>query len=248
MRKFYSLPLAALLTILPLISFGQETKKVNRKYQNPWYREEYSVLKSDPKIKQGLYRKYEGGALEKLTEEGYYTNGQKDSLWTEYSRWERNTAKAKGHYRQGQKVGVWEYYAAKGELEQRYDHTRRELLFNKPSEPQKITFAPVAPTATFETSPVYVGGLSTVQDFVGSFVKYPPAALRERQSGTVRIAFTIARDGTVSNYRVAGSAAPSLDEESLRAVKLLPVTWIPAQAAGQPVAAECEVPVMYSIR
>ncbi|RSK46224.1 energy transducer TonB [Hymenobacter perfusus] len=249
MRNAYSRPLVALLTILPLVSFGQETKKVNLKFQNPWYREEYSVLKSDLKTKQGLYRKYVGGARENLVEEGYFTNGQKDSLWTEYSRWERNALRAKGRYRQDQKAGIWEYYTYKLELEQRYDHTRHQLLFQKPREADsKLTFKPVGPAATFETEPVYIGGFTSMLTFIGENVKYPVAALRNQVSGTVRIAFTIAPDGTVSNYRIAHSVATSLDEESLRVVKFLPVTWIPAQASGKPVAAECEVPVSFDMR
>ncbi|UOQ72688.1 energy transducer TonB [Hymenobacter cellulosilyticus] len=182
-------------------------------------------------------------------EEGYYTSGQKDSLWTIYSQWERNAVRGKGRYRQDQKVGVWEYYAGKGELEQRYDHTRNQLLLDKPGEAaSKLTFTPTGTGAAFETAPVYIGGASAILTFIGENVKYPPSALRNQLSGTVRIGFTIASDGTVSNYRVAHPVAASLDEESLRVIKLLPATWVPAQAAGQPVATECEVPVSFSIR
>ncbi|WP_167856923.1 energy transducer TonB [Hymenobacter aquaticus] len=237
------------MTLLPLVSFGQETKQVNVKSQNPWQREEYSVLKSDPKVKHGLYRGYVGGAREVLAMEGYYTNGQKDSLWTLYNRWSNKPElQARGRYQQGQKVGVWEYYAGKNELEQRYDHTRGQLLLHKADEKSKITFTPVGTSAALEREAVYIGGITTVMNFIGTNVRYPVDALRAQKSGTVRIAFTIAPDGSVSNYRVAKSAFASLDEESLRVIKLVPATWVPAQAAGQPVAVECEIPVVYTVR
>ena len=234
-----------MLSILPLSSFAQATKKVKVKFQNPWYQEEYTVLKSNPKVRQGLYRKYVGMKQVTLVTEGYYTKGQKDSLWIERNLGAQGGAR--GHYRQDQKMGVWEYYA-KGEIEQRYDYTQQKLLFQKPMEAAAtILFKPLATTTAFETAPVYIGGYATLSAFVGQNVKFPFAALRNNESGTVRIVFTIASDGAVSNYRVVKSVTPGLDEEALRVVKLMPTTWIPAQAAGQPVAAECEVPVTYRI-
>lgn len=38
------------------------------------------------------------------------------------------------------------------------------------------------------------------------------------------------------------------DEEALRAVQLLHTNWIPAYANGQPVASECEMPVVFAVR
>ncbi|MCB2376390.1 energy transducer TonB [Hymenobacter sp. BT635] len=249
MRNPYFLPLAALLTLLPLLGFGQQTRPVNRKLANGWNREEYSVLESDPTIKHGPYRMYQGGSSETLAVDGYYTNGQKDSLWTVYNRWSsKPEVRSRGRYRQGQKVGVWEYFGAKQELEQRYDHTQRQLLQHKANEKARITFKPVGTTAALDQEAVYIGGATAVMDFIGSTVKYPIDALRNQQSGTVRIAFIIAADGTVSDYRVAHPAAASMTEESLRVIKLLPATWVPAQAAGQPVASECEIGVVFMMK
>jgi TonB family protein len=234
-----------LLCVATLTSYAQETKKVTKHYSNPWYKEEFFVLKAAPTTRQGAYARYEGRG--DLTVKGYYSNGLKDSLWTEY-HWGSTNIRNQGKYRNDQKVGVWEVYNFKGELTQQYDYTKRQLLFNKPAEaPEKITAKPLAPGITLDTKPVYIGGADAISQIIGRNTRYPTAALRSRVGGEVRVAFTVDANGTTSNHRVVKGIGAGCDEESLRVVRLLPDAWVPAQAGGQPVAAEVEIPVTYVV-
>ncbi|MDF7812933.1 energy transducer TonB [Hymenobacter sp. YC55] len=247
MQNQFFLLFACLLVAFPLICSGQDTKKVLVKSKNSNYREEYSVLKTAPTLKHGRYMKYEGGFLRKTIVSGYYTNGKKDSLWTEYS-WNHKSLWSKGRYHNDQKVGIWEYYSFTGELEQKYDYTRHQLLFNKPSSLElKVTFKSLMAGVALDANPVYIGGLSTAYAFITKNIRYPAIYLRSQVDGTVRIAFTITSNGETTNYRVARPIASGLDEEAMRVVKLLPATWLPASIGGKPVAAECELPVTFRI-
>lgn len=247
MQNPFLLLCTQLIVVLPLICSGQNTEKVVVKSKSSNYREEYSVLKTAPTIKHGRYKKYEGSFPRKIAVSGYYTNGKKDSLWTEYS-WSHRLLLSKGFYYNDQKVGIWEYYSFTGELEQKYDYTRQKLLFNKPSNVKlKAAFKPFKSNVALDVNPVYIGGFSTAYAFINKNTHYPAIYLRSQVDGTVRIAFTITPTGETINYRVARPVASGLDEEAMRVVKILPATWIPASVTDKPVAAECELPVTFQI-
>lgn len=103
--------LSAFFVLLCLTALAQETKKVKEKNKQQGYIEEYDVLKSDPDIRHGNYTKtsLSGGVLV----EGFYSNDEKDSLWTEYYR-ESNLLKSVGSYQNGERNGVWTEYFSNG--------------------------------------------------------------------------------------------------------------------------------------
>lgn len=242
-----SVVLLPLLLSAALSSQAQTTQPVIISQKSPAGREEYSVLTTDPQTRQGPYRHYGGRKGAVLLEEGFYTAGQKDSLWTMYAD-AGSQPKAKGRYRRGQKVDEWEYFAPDGTLATRYDHTTGQLLFRQPGKwPHKLVFRPLSPDGTITTPPVAPAGTDALAHAVGLRMRYPPEALRNQVGGEVRIAFTIGRDGSTSNYRVVRGIGYGCDQEALRAVKSLNTEWIPASASGQPVAVECEMPVMFGI-
>src|SRR5437868_11625869 len=100
-QKSMTRALIILLLILPMLSFGQETKKITDKDN----REVYYVLKSDESVRQGNYQQmdYKG----KIIINGYYKNGLKDSTWTEYY-WGGNPIKSRGSYSNDEKSDIWE--------------------------------------------------------------------------------------------------------------------------------------------
>ena len=90
-----------LLTILFCqIAFGQELKSVRKKGYG--FTEEYNVLVSDKKVKQGDYKRY--SLKDQLTIEGKYDNNQK--------------------------IGEWKFYV-NGDLEQTFDFSTKQLKFSK---------------------------------------------------------------------------------------------------------------------
>jgi protein TonB len=83
---------------------------------------------------------------------------------------------------------------------------------------------------------------------VGTSVRYPALALRNRAGGDVVIEFLVDEQGRASGHRVKSGVGYGCDEEALRAVQQLPAGWLPGVLAGQPVAALMEVPVKFRIR
>ncbi|MCB2376408.1 TonB family protein [Hymenobacter sp. BT635] len=243
----------ALLTLsllaLPLLSFGQETKKVTNYSTSPISNEVYYVLKSDKAVKHGSYALYRGRQLA-LSTQGHYTNGRKDSIWTSYD-WNGATVVARGAYQNDQRTGTWEFFTNKGELEQKYDYDTRQMLFRRPGKNKSVSVTLLQPTATGQTwpdvDPVYIGGSSAVFNQM-VMMRYPAQAMRSGISGSVQVAFTIGKDGTCSNYRVSQGIGGGCDEEALRVVQSMANGWVPAQVAGQPVAVECEFPVKFNLQ
>ncbi|MCC3159912.1 TonB family protein [Hymenobacter sp. 15J16-1T3B] len=241
MKQFIFL---ALLSV-SVASYGQKTKKVTE--QQGSSKEQYHVLSTDPKVKHGAYARYDGRSGH-LVERGQYRNGVRDSVWTEY-QWGGRKVQARGKYRNNEKVGEWEAYGYEGELVQRFDYTKRQLLFEKSGKwAEKVTAKALEADVSLDAKPTYLGGWDAVFRTVGMNIRYPALALRSQVEGYVWIAFTIDAAGKASNFRVAKGIGAGCDEEALRVMQLVPASWFPAQAGGRSVAAEVEVPVLFAIR
>lgn len=104
-----SLFFALFLICISLDNFAQETISIT-KDKDSFY-EEYTVLKSDKKIKHGNYVKldrpiYGGLFIESF---GNYALGTKDGYWETYYP-NSNHIKSKGQYKNGLKESLWTYY------------------------------------------------------------------------------------------------------------------------------------------
>lgn len=240
--------LLPLLLAMPLATLAQTTQKVTVPLPSALGREEYEVLPGPPPVRQGTYRYYAGRKGNTLIRQGYYAADQPDSLWTEYYE-SGKPLKSQGIYRQGRRFGEWKYYGADGKPTLRYDHSASRVLFKAPGPTRhQLVFQPVAQGVSFSTEPLYTQGTDGLLMFIGKTLRYPAMALRSQLMGTVTIGFTIDTTGKTSDYRVVKGLGMGADEEAMRVVQLLPGTWIPASANGQPVPAECLVPVTFAIR
>lgn len=91
----------------------------------------------------------------------------------------------------------------------------------------------------------FPGGHGAFIAFLNKNLKYPPSALEEDVTGTVRVRFIVSKDGSISS--VSGSGADSrLVKEAVRVVKMVP-RWQPARKNGAPVDAHFSVPVEFDI-
>ncbi|MCB2406841.1 energy transducer TonB [Hymenobacter lucidus] len=239
------------LLALPLLGFGQGTRKITVSHHGPDSKEVYYTLKSDAKVRHGSYELY-GGRRRQLATTGYYTNGQKDSIWTSYGE-DGKTVLARGAYRHDQRVGVWEVYNYKGEPVEKYDFTNRILVFSQLAPPvgsesyKVILHEPTADGQTKpELEPLYIGGANALFSHLAA-IRFPAAAIRSRVRGKVWIGFTIDADGNASSYRVVQGIGSGCDEEALRVVKSIPSNWLPAQVAGRPVTVDFAMPVTFAV-
>jgi protein TonB len=267
--------LTVFLILIAQMAIGQETKKVTEKHFNPTYTEEYFVLKSDPDIRHGNYKKL--GYKDCLVVNGYFKENKKDSLWTEYF-WRTNIVENQGSYRADKKIGIWskyyminnsnrlknkgeyindersgiwEFYNQEGELTQKYDFTSKELIFSKPEKSADKEYEIITESGVekrkLDRPPMFVGGENELLNLLQSNIKYPNKALERMISGTVLISFIIETDGKVSDHQIIQKIGGDCDEEALRVVKEILNTWIPGQINGHSVKVKYVMPVKFAL-
>jgi TonB family protein len=241
--------LLLLLTIFPIVLFGQETNMVIKKHENPWFKEVYYVLKSDKSVRHGNYQKL--GYKDAIVINGFYKNGLKDSIWTEY-QWRGKTKVSMGTYSANQKVGVWEFYDSEGVLEQKYDYTTNEITYFKIDEREKTKeYKVIKGSDTIETKldrpPLYIGGLTLMFESVFENIHFPEEAKEHGVSGRVNITFVIDSNGNASNHRVFKGVGYGCDEEALRLIKEIPDNWVPGLLNGQAVNVEYSLVINFTI-
>jgi hypothetical protein len=98
---------------------------------SPSIHEKFTVLKSDKKVKQGLFQAF----------------------------FNDKTLVASGKYDKGLKVGIWRYCNSKGIMEQAYDYTNKKLLYAKTPDTSFVEYelnTKLNPTDTI-TYPVKLG-------------------------------------------------------------------------------------------
>lgn len=84
-------------------------------------------------------------------------------------------------------------------------------------------------------SPVFVGGANALNEYVKNNTRYPyPSIAAENNiAGTVKVQFTVKKDGTIENVKVLKGIDPSLDKEAIRVVSTMP-KMLPGSEDGEP--------------
>ncbi len=97
----------------------------------------------------------------------------------------------------------------------------------------------VSPMATFP------GGMDTMYSFLRSHITY---TTQDNVEGTVYIGFDIEEDGLLTNIRIKRGIHPSLDEEAIRVVRLMP-KWIPAfdNDTKKPLKTHYTIPIRFKL-
>lgn len=125
--------LILLLITVAQISIAQETVELSA-YHSGGITEKYNVLKSNRKIKQGLYQQ--------ITR--------------------KNSAIVSGAYDQNKRVGIWHFYDKDGKVNELYNYTTKKLLYEAPVDSARdyieyIFDKKIVRTDT-ATKPIRIGG------------------------------------------------------------------------------------------
>ncbi len=94
-----------------------------------------------------------------------------------------------------------------------------------------------APTEVFvvvEEMPSFPGGDKALMDFINANIQYPEIAKENNIQGTVTVRFCVTYKGTIDQVSVLRGVDPSLDQEAIRVIKMLP-PWKPGKQGGKPV-------------
>lgn len=108
------------------------------------------------------------------------------------------------------------------------------------SVPDSIVFQVV------EEMPDFPGGMQALMEYLSKNVKYPVEAHSAGIQGRVIVSFTVKKDGSIADTKIARSIAPSLDKEAERVISAMP-KWKPGKQRGEAVNVRFTVPVMFRL-
>ena len=224
---------------------AQKVKKVIEDDYDLFCKNEYYVLKKDKSIKHGHYKST--WVTGNPREEGYYSFGKKDSLWTYFNPF-KPIVSCRGSYKDGKKIGVWEYFDEKEAIMNRYDHTRHYLSYTTYKD-TLLKHTIRLDDTTFEVKlqrpPIYLLGDITKFRVIQENIKYPETAIEANIFGTVMIAFYINLEGKAVDHEIIKKIGGGCDEEALRVVKLIPDEWIPGIYNNKEVEVRIVMPITF---
>ncbi|MBD5367202.1 MAG: TonB family protein [Bacteroides sp.] len=96
----------------------------------------------------------------------------------------------------------------------------------------------------YEIMPSFPGGESALYEFLESNKQYPEESKRNNEHGLVIVTFCIEKDGTVTNPCILRGRTPSLDDEALRLVSIMP-KWMPGTMCGEPKRVAYNLPIKF---
>jgi len=187
--------------------------------------EEYYVLKKNPDVMHGEYKKFNSKGI--IQTVGYYKNGVEDSIWS--------------------------FYNSKGDLIQKYDVMKKDLVYfklddNEENRTYKIIDGINNPTVILDRPPLYVGGNDFLYHEILMRIRYPEEALGSNIKGKVYVSFVIDKSGNLNNFKILKSLGYGLDEEVIRVFQSLPHNWLPGIYNGNPVDVEYIYPVSITVQ
>jgi protein TonB len=105
---------------------------------------------------------------------------------------------------------------------------------------------PVDIFVSVEEMPAFPGGDEAMMKFIYANIAYPEVAKENNVQGTVTLRFVVNYKGMVDQVSLIKGVDPSLNNEAIRVVKMLP-PWKPGKQGGKPVNVWFSVPVKFKL-
>jgi hypothetical protein len=134
-----------------------------------------------------------------------------------------------GQYLNDKRVGEWIGFDFDGNIEQRYNFTRSQLIFDSSIE-DSLSYNKDRPA-------LFIGGSYYFADYLFFEFDFASAAKEIRKdSSSVVIQFSVETNLKVGDIKLVQSNAPaSMEKEGLRLVELFDDNWLPALQDSHPV-------------
>jgi hypothetical protein len=196
---------------------AQETKPVTK--ESNGFREEFNVLSTDKKVKNGPYKKY----------------GDKDQVLME------------GNYENNERTGEWKFYA-NGVLEQTYDFTTGELKYaKKPDYLIKVFVDGKIQDAQLDTPPLYIGAKAGLNDALNKVMKYPYQALRMGIEGKILASVWVTETDAISDVKVIQGIMTECDAEVVKGLTKIEKNWVAGTKDGNKVKSELFIVIEFKL-
>lgn len=98
-----------------------------------------------------------------------------------------------------------------------------------------------------DVNPQFPGGEQKLLNYLSKNIKYPIEAQEKGEQGKVSVSFTVNKDGSLTDIKIARGISPSLDKEALRVVKAMP-NWVPGKIGGKTVRATFTTPLVFRLQ
>ncbi len=149
---------------------------------------------------------------------------------------------------------IIEYEPMERELEYIYNFTRYISNLENPPQFRNDVVLPKSNDKIYnfedcDKRPQFMGSSDPsafLMKWVYQYLKYPKEAVENGIQGRVVVAFTIGKDGSVSDVDVARSADQLLDDEAVKVIKASP-KWKPGMVKGVKVASRVSVAVDFRL-
>ena len=191
----------------------------------------------------GLERVYNAaGKLLTITPYADLVHGIKLGPCTTY--YETGELRSKDDYVGAKRNGEFVVYYPDGKVKRRETYVANErksaACFAQDGSP--VLYYP------YEVMPVYErGGNDEIVRAIQLNTRYPLQALRNQEQGRVFVSFTVNEAGLVENVGIVKGVSPSLDAETVAAVRKLKA-FSPGRLDGEPVAVSFMLPITYAIQ
>ena len=114
------------------------------------------------------------------------------------------------------------------------------------AEKEPLIISPLSQDYMTEpTMPKYPGGTEKMFEFINENLRWPDTEADVQ--GRVVVLFTVEKDGSLSDIKVAKSLDPLFDKEAVRVVKSMP-KWKPGMDNGEPIRVRSSVPVTFRLK
>ncbi len=94
--------------------------------------------------------------------------------------------------------------------------------------------------------PKFKGGIVKLYQFINRKIRYPSPAFDMGIEGKVYVQFVVKKNGEIAEPKIIKGVHPTLDEEAIRVVNLLP-NWLPGKQGGRTVDVHYTLPIVFRL-
>ncbi|MCL2510535.1 MAG: energy transducer TonB [Bacteroidales bacterium] len=98
-----------------------------------------------------------------------------------------------------------------------------------------------------EQVPEYPGGDEARLNFLRNNIKYPQMAREAGIQGTVYVSFTVEKDGSITQVKIARGIGGGCDEEAIRVTRMMP-KWKAGKQRGKEVRVSYNMPIKFTLQ